>query len=272
MANGPHDHWARFALDARRARELAGITQAQVAKATGWGRSTISSLETGARRPQRAHAEALDRVCDTNGSLLRLWVSLSSSAGDSPSWFRDVLVLEQTTTTIREYQPLLIPGLLQTGAYAHAVIRTGSSWFAPDVVDGLVRTRVQRQALLTRADRPATWFVVDDSAITRMLGGVAVMREQLDHLLRMGCETVRLQVLPSARPTHPGLGGPFRIMSFPDRPPVGYAEHALGGATTDDTRELEYLHLVFGAVQADALSPGDSLEFIRATMEGLPDD
>ncbi|TDQ44180.1 helix-turn-helix domain-containing protein [Actinorugispora endophytica] len=259
--------WVRFGAGLRKAREIAGVSQAQAARATGWSRSTISALETGFRSPQRSQVEALDHLLATGGALMRLWVSLANNV-DAPEWFRDVLALEREASVIREYQSMLVPGLLQTADYARAVIRSGSPWFSPQKVESLVEARVRRHEVLSKTGRPVAWFVADDVAFRRRMGGPAVMRAQLERLLELSGDVIRLQVLRSEPNTHPGLGGPFRIMNFTDRQQVGYAEHTLGGELTSDTREVEELNLMFGAIQGEALSPGASVDFVHAALKG----
>lgn len=268
MEDNGRPHWARLGQEIARYRDLAGLSQEQLAEVTGWSRSQISALHNGTRTPKREQVAALDDALSAGGALMQLWTNLVKHA-NTPHFFRDIAALERETSAIREYHPQLVPGLLQTKSYAEAVIRTGRPWFSQQEVDRLVNGRIERQAILTRSDPPITWFVIDHAVLRRPLGGPAVLREQLERLLKLK-GSAHLQVIRDDVGDYPGLGGAFRIMHFAERPIMVYAEHALGGELSDASRHVETLSAVFSAVQAEALSPSASAALIRQTLEEIP--
>lgn len=269
MSEERKPQWVRFGVELRRAREIAGITQAQLADMTGWARSTISALQTGTRVPQRDQVESLDGVLATGGTLTRLWVTLKNNS-EVPNSFRDILAMEREASFIREYHPTLVPGILQTEAYARAVISSGRPWLPDSAVDKLVSSRIARHEVLAGTDRPIAWFVVDDLVLQRQIGSPETARQQLEYMCTLAQQAIRLQVLPGMTKATPGLSGPFRLMSFSEeRPMVAYAENAMGGELSDDPKQIETLGMVFGAIQGEALSPQESVRMIQERLEGL---
>ncbi|MGI5121436.1 helix-turn-helix domain-containing protein [Marinactinospora thermotolerans] len=261
--------WARFGGEVRRLRRQAGFSQEHLAKMIPLSQSMLSGIELGSKGAKRDHAEAIDRALNTSGKLTRLWDSLNSGPAH-PDWFQDVLTLERRAVEIREYQMAVLPGLLQTEAYARSLIRPAQPWATLAKVEELVRARISRRELLSSVERPLVWFVVDQVAIDRISGGPAVMKEQMSYLLELIDDCViRFQIVPQELSLHPGLAGPFRIMSFDDRPTMVYTEHALGGLLLDHNKEVRQCAAIFSALQSEALSPGDSASFIRKRREQL---
>ncbi|MEY9212266.1 helix-turn-helix transcriptional regulator [Thermobifida halotolerans] len=270
MVEKPHPVWIRFGSEVRRFRQLAGLSQAQLAKSANISPSMFSAIERGTRIPKKDFAEALDALHDTGGSFTRLWINLTNKE-EIPDWFANILVLEQSATEIREYQTVLIPGLLQVEGYARSVIREGLPWASRDEVDRLVETRIKRHEVVTKPDGPLMWFVVDENALRRRIGTPEIMREQLRRVASaVEDELIRFQVIPQdAWIPHPGLSGPFRIMAFPDRPSMAYAEHMLGEAIIDTPEDVQRCNLVFGALQAEALSRRESLKTLHEVIGEL---
>lgn len=264
-----HPAWSRFGAEVRRLRVQSGYSQAQLARAIPLSQSMLSGIELGRKGAKRDHAEALDRVLNTGGRLVRLWDSLNSIPAH-PSWFQNVLALERKAVEIREYQMVVLPGLLQTEDYARSLIRPAQPWANAEKVDELVHARMSRREILTAPDRPLCWFVVDQVVIDRVTGSPTVMKEQLTYLLNLiEDHTIRFQVFPQEIPLHPGLTGLIRIMSFDDRPTMAYVEHTLGGLLTDQQQEVRYCSAIFSALQSEALSSHASADYIRRRKDQL---
>ncbi|MDT0303552.1 helix-turn-helix domain-containing protein [Streptomonospora wellingtoniae] len=269
MVEKVHSTWARFGAEVRRSRRIAGGSQDQLAKSINISPAMMSSLERGTRTPKREHAEAIDAVLNTGGSLSRLWVNLMNQE-DVPEWFREVVVLERQATEIREYQMALVPGLVQTADYARAVLRSGRPWYRDAEVDRLVESRMNRSDILAKDDRPLFWTVLDEVVVRRVVGDDQAMRGQLAHLLKLiGDQQIQLQLVPHETRCHPGLSGPFRVMAFHGRPTVAYAEHAMGGELIDDEDQVRESTTIFGALQAEAMSPTASADLIRVILGEL---
>ncbi|GAA3755863.1 transcriptional regulator with XRE-family HTH domain [Spinactinospora alkalitolerans] len=262
MVEKPHAIWIRFGAEAKRMRTNAGVSQDQLSKTLRVSPALLSAIERGTRTAKRHHAEALDAALNTGGSLTRLWVNLSNQQ-DVPDWFRDVVVLERQAAEIREYQSILVPGLLQAEEYARAVIRSSRPWDDVEQVERSVESRMNRREVITRTGRPLLWFVLDEITIRRIVGSQEIMHDQLEHLRKLAEDgVVRLQVVPLSTLNHPGLCSPFRLMSFDDRPSVAYAERLKGGELIDATDQVRECNTIFGSLQAEALSPSASVEMV----------
>jgi hypothetical protein len=178
--------------------------------------------------------------------------------------------LEDDAAQILEWSPQLVPGLLQTEAYARAVIRASLPGDEA-AVQRRVMARMTRATLLGRSDPPAPHLsaVIDESALRRPIGGEETMRGQLRALLG-ACRrpNVTVQVLPREAGAHPGLSGGFIVLRFPAdiEPDVGYAETKIGDGYAEDTKAVQALKVDFEALQAAALPPEGSEEFIAALI------
>lgn len=261
MVEQGNAQWQRFGLELRRQRELSGVSQAQLAQTTGWSPSMISALQQGARTPKRDHAEALDTALNTGGLLTRLWQELVNQR-DVPEWFRDAVLIERRATEIREYEPLVIPGLLQTTDYAYAMLEGRYNTHLSDQVRQMAQARAARLPAI-QDHRPLLWFVVREAVCGRVVGTETILKDQLGYIIELvEAGIVQFQVLPDA-PVSPGLCLPFRVSSLGPVQSVVYVEHALGGETSDDPEQVSEMMTLFGALQAAAVAPRDSLDLVK---------
>ncbi|WP_393916463.1 helix-turn-helix domain-containing protein [Halostreptopolyspora alba] len=253
--------WQRFGTELKRQRELSGVSQAQLAKATGWSPSMISALQQGTRTPKRDHAEALDTALNTGGLLTRLWQELVNQR-DVPEWFRDAVLIERRATEIREYEPLVVPGLLQTTEYARAMLEGRYNRHLSDQIRQMAEARAARLPAI-QGHRPLLWFVVREAVLKRAVGTETIMKDQLGHIIELAeAGTVQFQVLPDT-PVSPGFCLPFRVSSLGPIQSVVYVEHALGGETSDNPEQVSEMTTLFGALQAAAVAPGESIDLVK---------
>ncbi|WP_394329364.1 DUF5753 domain-containing protein [Nocardiopsis sp. CNR-923] len=167
---------------------------------------------------------------------------------------------------MRDYHPLLIPGLLQTQGYAFALLRASNPMETEDYVSSLAEKRIERQEVVSGSDTPVIWAIITESVIRSLEGDPEIMAEQADHLLRLMREgRVRLQVIPATVRfrDHPGLDGPFTLLSLPDHREVAYVEGPGSGSLVSDTKTVEKLSLKFGILQSVALPPEQTKEFLK---------
>ncbi|MDX6339714.1 MAG: hypothetical protein QOG05_7054, partial [Streptosporangiaceae bacterium] len=217
----------RLAAELRRLRESAGLTQEDVSERTGKDRSTLYRLENAQQRPQRS---TLIQLLDLYGTdqerrteLLTLlreagqrgWMQLDRS--DLREIYADYISFESEARSVSDYESLFIPGLLQTEDYARAVIRGALPQATEEQVESRVAARMERQALLTRDNPLQLWAIMDEAAARRIVGGPAVMREQLARLRDIAAlPNVTVQVIPYEAGAHPGMPGSFIVLEFPD--------------------------------------------------------
>ncbi|WP_229072573.1 helix-turn-helix transcriptional regulator [Actinoplanes sp. DH11] len=174
------------------------------------------------------------------------------------TWFQNYLDLEQAAELIRGYEVQFVPGLLQTDAYARAVIKLGHDNAGPDEIDRRARLRMARKQVLARPDAPRLWAVLDEAVLRRPIGGPEVLRQQIESLIEAcASSAVRLQIIPFASGGHAAAGGAFSVLRFPHEklPDVVYIEHLTSGLYLDRREEVDHYAAAFGRLSIEAEHP-----------------
>ncbi len=204
----------------------------------------MGQLESAVRRMQPEIARLIDVALDTGDFFLRNCQATTKSK--YPEHFAEAADAEAEATEIREYAPLLIPGLLQTAGYARAVFRAYQPTAPQRVVDDLVTARMERVRILDDPADPLLWVVLDEAALRRTTGGPKVMAEALRHIAGMiHRNRAIVQVLPFNSGAHASMEGSIKLMDFTEAPPLVYYEGVGTGRLEDDpaTRPLPATHL-----------------------------
>ncbi|MEI7035105.1 helix-turn-helix transcriptional regulator [Streptomyces pratensis] len=251
-------------------REAAGLTQQQLADLALMTRSHISHIEAGRRVPSEEDARRLDMALGTGNVL----TSFRPGADDEAvaDYFAPVGHLEQQATVIREFAPSLIPGILQTEAYARAVLGRAFPSMSPAERDRAVVARLKRAHILENQMSPAVWAVLDEAVLRRPVGGAAAMAEQIDHIIGLTeSERIRTHVLPLGLGYHPLLDGMLTLMWFDDQPPVAYSEGLRMGKLHDAPSVVEAFQGDYTLALSDALPLKESLAVLKATSKGFRD-
>ncbi|MFE4454618.1 Scr1 family TA system antitoxin-like transcriptional regulator [Streptomyces sp. NPDC056796] len=257
---------ALLGAELRHRRESAGLSQEDLGTPLFVSGSFIGQLEAGTRRMQLDQAQKLDEVLGADGFFVRNCAALKQSK--YPDHFAEAAEAERVATTIKEYAPLLIPGLLQTEAYARAVFRAYQPTATEDVIDDLAAARLERAQLLTDPTTPLLWVVLDEAVLRRKSGGGAVMAEALRHIADLARRNrVISQVLPFSAGAHSALDGGLKLMSFPDAPPLAYVDGLGMGRLQDDPATVARYELTYDLLVADALPPAASLALIESVSE-----
>ncbi|MEV4380445.1 helix-turn-helix transcriptional regulator [Streptosporangium sp. NPDC049644] len=249
----PQAIWGR---ELKHYRKAAGLTQGQLAEIIHFSESLISGVETGLLPASPEFADACDTALNTGGALRRL---LDWRKGQVfPSWFGRWRDQEDTAITLRTYQPLVFPGLLQSEAYARVLL------FGDEAK---VEARLNRQALFVRSNPqpPVYRCVIDEAVLHRPIGGPQVMREQLEHLIAVINPRLSVQVVPHGM--HSGLMGGFSIATMPGGGDVLYAETAIRGITTNDPEDVAAAVECFEVMRTEAISLSMSIDLIKRTVE-----
>jgi transcriptional regulator with XRE-family HTH domain len=268
-------------------REQANLTQDEaierLATSAGrWSKSKLSRIENREHTVKPREAEQLldaYRVADpaTRDSLLRMaaeaqaqgwWVSFGN---ELPEDIRPLLSIEGGLIARRDFQTMLVPGLLQTPDYARAVMdAVYPGEFAPHELERRVAARMVRQQILARRDPPHLHFILDQAILERVIGKRSIMRDQLRRLLDVTENTsVTIQILPKDVGGSPGLEGPFSILSLPDPiPDIGYTEGPGGSLYIEDRDRVRAWTLRFGILTERALSRADSVDVIAEAAKG----
>ncbi|MFF0074665.1 Scr1 family TA system antitoxin-like transcriptional regulator [Streptomyces sp. NPDC005494] len=257
---------ALLGAELRHRREAAGLSQEDLGAPLFVSGSFIGQLEAGTRRMQLDQAQKLDEVLDASGFFVRNCAALKKSK--YPDHFAEAAEAERLATAIREYAPLLIPGLLQTEAYARAVFRAYQPTVTEDVIDELVAARLERAQLLTDPTTPLLWVVLDEAVLRRRVGGPSVMAEALLHVAALARRhRLIIQVLPFSAGAHAALDGGLKLMSFPDAPPLAYVDGLGMGRLQDDPAGVARYELTYDLLGANASSPEVSLALIESVAE-----
>jgi hypothetical protein len=183
-----------------------------------------------------------------------------------PGWFETYLGLESAASTIRSFEIQFVHGLFQTEDYARAVTRPGRKGAPAGEIEGWVRLRLNRQALHARQKPPRIWSVMDEAVLRRPVGGPAVMRAQLRHLIKAAAMPhVTLQVVPFSRGRHAAESGSFTVLRFAERdlPDVVYLEQLTGAIYLDQRSDVEQYLEVVDELSGEALTPDATTRFIE---------
>lgn len=256
---------ALFGFELRRHRKERGWSQLRLARAVPYSVGTISMIETAKRSPSEEFARYCDEALEAEGALMRLWPMVSHAT--APPWFRPWLDVEATAEALRTWEPLVVPGLLQTEDYARAIL-SGEPGVAPEEIEEHVAARMERQSILRRPKPPMLWAVLDEGVLHRPIGSPAVMAAQLAHLLEVGqAPRITVQVLPLKAYSTTGLLGGFAISEAHGSPDTAYVEGASNAQVTDWTESVKTLTFRYEGIRSEALSQRESLELIKETMQ-----
>jgi hypothetical protein len=183
-------------------------------------------------------------------------------------WFRPWEEIEAQATALRSYQPLAVPGLLQTEAYARSMLRVGGV-NTPDEVERLLTERLARQALLDRDQPPYLVAVIDEVVLRRLLGDRAVMRGQVLHLAEIVQRRphVQVRVIPSAVPWHTGLSGSFVLARLGDGTELAYLDNQLHGDIYGERSDIAILGRRWDSICGEALSRQASLDLLEEVAQ-----
>lgn len=280
----------RLAAELRRLRESGNLTGDDVAERLGWSASKVSRLENARQAPRFADVRRLLDLYGVEGAYREQLLQLARDAVRRGWWeaFSDALPeqyasyigLEIEAEEIWQWETQVVPGLLQTEAYAQSVEQRSHSTevIPPSRVDARVEARMERQSVLTREPPLRLEVVLDEALLLRRYGDAGVMADQLRHLEELSAlPNLRLQVLPLDGP-HPIATGSFTLLQFPH---VGgikfhdvvYIEHLNGCSYLEEETETYRHRLSFERLRAEALGPAESLERIsRIAREGWTAD
>ncbi|GLW18088.1 transcriptional regulator [Streptomyces sp. NBRC 13847] len=268
-AEGAYDPRRQFAEECRSARELhpdGPLNQTQLAKLVRTSKSTISRVETCVGPIPPDLPARLDQIFSTDGLFKRLYEEITAQS--FPVHSRRRMKLELRAIAIAEWSPTVVPGLLQTPAYAHSLFREGDLRSSDEELATKVRHRMARQDVLKGSSPPDFSAIICESVIRRNVGGPVVMREQLGALLAHSTRpTTVLQVLPLAAGTHGLMDGSMTILTTLDGQPVVYTEGIRSGAIIEEPSAVRSLSRSYDVLTASALSCDASARMIRQLME-----
>ncbi|MFF8728077.1 Scr1 family TA system antitoxin-like transcriptional regulator [Streptomyces sp. NPDC015171] len=246
-------------------RESAGLKQGELGARIGYGEDLVSAVERAVRVPQPEFLDAADEVLCAGGKLSAMKEDVEKAR--YPQKVRDLKRLEDESFELGAYANHYIHGLLQTPEYAKALYTMRRPAYTEEEIDRHVGARMARQAVFARVPTPTVTFVQEEVTLRRPIGGRAVLREQLEHLLEAAkMRHVEIQVMPNDREDHAGMGGPFRLLKLKRGKTVGHEEGQTHSRLISDPQEVQLLEVRYGIIRAQALTPRESLAFIEKVL------
>ncbi|WP_026118123.1 helix-turn-helix domain-containing protein [Nocardiopsis salina] len=271
MSGSPTVRRRRLSNLLRELREGKGFTAQHVTKELGWSRGKLTHIEQNQwKRPNRRDIEDLLDIYEVTDAERRDEFLALVKQARVPGWwvsYSDVLGsgtfvgLEAETRSIRTFEALAIPGLLQTEEYARAVIRSGGVT-DEDELDRRAQARMIRKQVISGPDAPLYWAIVDEAALRKSPKG------QLEHLLDVQSPRLGIQVLPDSAGPHAALTAPFVILDFPGTDPSAvYVSTWSDELYLEEPHQIEAYETLWRHIQATAMSVEDSRDLIRSLIE-----
>jgi len=238
------------------------LSQEEFGRKIGYSGSHVSSVETGQRPPTEEYMAQIDAAFDTGGRFTRMLEKLGR-LDLTPAWLREWIEFERSAKLLRWYEPAFVPGLLQTEAYATAML--SGTRRTPEQVQQRVRARLDRQAVLAVENPPQCVFVIDEMVLRRKVrGDRKIMAEQLDHLL--ACTElphVQILVVPEEVGIYAGLQGGFILATLDDKTGISHLDHQVRAQIVDRAEDLLILEGTWEDIRSEALPRAQSLNLIK---------
>ncbi|MFJ5867487.1 helix-turn-helix domain-containing protein [Streptomyces parvus] len=268
----------RLGAELKRLREKAGVRMEEAAERIGGDKPKISRQENGRQGVSKLEIEALLVLYGVSDDRLRTALTTLAREGRRKGWwaqysdiltagFQERLSIESDAARILAFQPMLVPGLLQTVEYATEVIRSVNKTATEEEIDSYVEVRKSRQEIFARESPPQYLCLLDEAVLRREVGGPAVMAAQLDKILEMNNPPkLTIQVVPFAQGWHAGADGPFNVYSYPDPMDLDVVnlEYLDGALYLEEDESVERYQLAFDELRAAALTSRQSMELISA--------
>ncbi|CAL9560194.1 hypothetical protein SUDANB106_04635 [Streptomyces sp. enrichment culture] len=244
-------------------RKRAGLTQESLAPKVRYSPETVASIEQGRRFPPRDFVESAEEVLDAFGTIKGAARHLTRRPGLA-NWFHQWAQLETEAINLYTYECRLIPGLLQTEAYARAVFTNRLPLLGEDQIEAQWAARAERQRLLHERPNTTFGFILEEHLFLRQTGGQEVMREMIDHVLEVSkLRNVEIQVVPLAQENYAGVDGPMQLLETPDNRWFGYCEGQESGLFVSNPRTVSTLQMRYARMRSQALTPKDSVSLLQ---------
>lgn len=266
----------RLAQELRRLREEAELKSAEVANRLEWAPSKLTRMER--NEGKRYDVNDIALLCEIYGTDERLRDHLKQLARDGRkkgwwdpyhAWLSEELSnyigLEAEAASVLAFEPLIVPGLLQTPDYARAIVGGGLATSSGEQVDAKVEIRMRRQQALRDDPALRVVAVMDEAALHRRVGSDEIMRAQFEHLRQLGrLSNVTLHVIPFDAGMHAGVSGSFNILQFPEPTDLDavYVDLLAGQMFIEEPEEVDTYHEAFLSLVGQAVSPSVTLTML----------
>ncbi|MEV4568918.1 helix-turn-helix transcriptional regulator [Nonomuraea sp. NPDC049419] len=265
----------------RKLREAKNVTREEAGHIIRGSESKISRMELGrVGFKERDVADLLTLYGVVDQQARAAVLDLVSTANEPgwwhrfndvlPTWFQAYVGLEEAAARIRTYEVQFVPGLLQTKEYARAVVTAGAAGIGAEEIARRVDLRLERQRMFDRPDGPVFWAVIDEAALRRPIGGIEVMKAQIEHLIDlMRQPNITIQIMPFSFGGHSAEGGAFSILRFPDAdlPDVVYVEQLASALYLDKREDVDRYTEVMERLCAVSTTPDETIELLRTIAD-----
>lgn len=246
-------------------RERAGLTQAELGARLGYSEGQVASVEQGRRIPKPDLIGKADEVLDAGGVLKVMKDEVARAR--YPAFFRDFARLEAEAIELHVYDNHIVNGLLQTEEYARAVFAVRRPLLDEETIEQRLAARLARQDIFSRWPAPLMSFVIEEAVLRRPIGGRQVLRGQLEQIMLLGQKrNVEVQVMPTEREDHAGLGGPLTLMETSGQGRIAYVEVQNVSRLHIERKSVRELEGQYGIIRAQALTPRESSAFIEKLL------
>ncbi|MBT2398329.1 helix-turn-helix transcriptional regulator [Streptomyces sp. ISL-100] len=264
----PHlsDSLRTFGAVVQALREHAGLSRTDLGTRVRYSKHTVESVELGRRMPDKAFVERAEEALGSTGALRKASGHLTRGEAGLAAWFRRWARLEREAVSLCTYECRLVPGLLQSEAYARAVFEGTIPLRTDDELEAQLAARMERQTMMRERPTVPFSFIVEEHVFRRRFGDAEAMSELFGHVLECSApRNVTLQVVPLEAGLHACLDGPVRILETPEGQRLGYSEGQDDGRLISDPKEVSMLCQRYDTLRSQALSPNES----RALLERL---
>ncbi|MCX4671506.1 helix-turn-helix domain-containing protein [Streptomyces sp. NBC_01381] len=265
----PNDSLQTFGAVLQGFREHAGLTQQELAPLVGYSAHFVASVEQGRRLPPEDFVERAEVALNAHGILRKAARKVGRQPGLA-AWFRKWAGLEELAISLYTYECRVVPGLLQTAAYARTLFDNRVPLLTDDQIETQLTARQERQRMLRERQNTAFCFILDEHVLLRRTGGTEVADELTAHLLDLtALRNVEIQVMPLSRGVHAGMNGPMRLLEVPENQWFGYIEGQETGQLISEPKTISVLQMRYAKLRSQALTPEDSVSLLKQPRGAL---
>ncbi|WP_306316459.1 MULTISPECIES: helix-turn-helix transcriptional regulator [unclassified Streptomyces] len=267
---GPSDSLRTFGAVVQALREYKGLSRQEFAGLVRFSKHTVESVELGRRMPDEVFVDRAEGATGNTGALRKASGYLTRGEAGLAVWFRRWARLERTAVSLCTYECRLVPGLLQSEAYARATFEGTIPLLTDAQLEAQAVARLERQKMLRERPKVPFSFIVEESVFRRRFGDVGKMRELMEHVLELSAlRNVTLQVVSLEAMLHACLDGPLRLLETQQGRRFGYSEGQQNGRLISDPKEVSLLQQRYDTLRSQALDPQESrglLERLRGEL------
>ncbi|WP_055593405.1 helix-turn-helix domain-containing protein [Streptomyces hirsutus] len=260
----PSDSLRTFGAFVQALREHAGLSRVDLGARVQYSKHTVESVELGRRMPDEAFVERAEEALGNTGALRKAARHLARGEAGLAAWFRRWARLEREAVSLCTYECRLVPGLLQSEAYARAVFEGTIPVRTDEELEVQLAVRMERQAVMRERPKVPFSFIVEEHVFRRRFGDAEAMRGLVDHVLELTApRNVTLQVVPLEAGLHACLDGPVQVLETPEGRRLGYSEGQKNGRLISDSKEVSVLCQRYETLRSQALNPTESRDLLE---------